>query len=201
MKKEIKKTKSYWLFIALGSLLLLIALFLAPFWGKIWSDCPWKDFGIQLVSYAMAAMIVMYLVGFLFKKILSSRGVIKVLTIIEFTLLALIAVGLVFSQLAILNIPDSPSMILGIALYIRGVIEVFRAYYHQKDSKVKYSTGWLIVAILMITGGVVLITTNLVQKMTVLVILLIALFVLGISSIVYGILAKPKTTKVKKNKE
>ncbi len=202
MKKDVKKTKAYWLYIALGILLISFAVILAPFWGNIWSECPWKDLGITLVSYAMAALIVLYLLGYLMKKVTSSSGTIQVLTILEFTLLALISLGLVFSQLKILNIPDSPSVILGICLYTRGIIEIFRAYYYQKSSTYSYSTGWLVVAILLITFGVFLMCTNIVSKMTVLIVLVVVLIVLGIIMIVYGTLAKPQpNTKIIKSKK
>lgn len=202
MKKEVKKTKTYWTYIVLGILLILAAIILVPYWGNIWPECPWKDWGLQLVSYAMAALILMYLFGYLIKNVKKSSGTIQVLTILEFTLLALIALGLVFSQLKILNIPDSPSFILGIALYTRGVIEVFRAYYHHKSSNYEYSVGWLVVAILFITFGVILMCTNVVTKINVLMVLIIALIVMGIYAIVYGSLAKPdKNNQITKGKK
>lgn len=200
MKKEIKKIKSYWAYILLGIFLILLAIILAPFWGKVWQECPWKDWGTQLVSYAMAILILLYLFGYLIKKVKNSSGTIQVLTIIEFTLLILIAIGLVFSQLKILNIPDSPSTILGIAVYLRGVIEIFRAYYYQKSSSYTYSVSWLVVAILFVTFGVFLMCTNLVSKVTVLLVLVFALVVMGITSIVYGLLAKPEKKKITNKK-
>ena len=195
MKKEIKKTKNFWIYIALGVVLILFAAFLLPIWGTFWAECPWKDLGMTIVSYIMAALIVIYLFGYLFKKIKQSNGIIQVLTIIEFTLLLLIAVGLVITQLKLLNIPDSPSIILGIALYIRGTVEIIKAYYHQKTSNDKYSIGWVLLAILLVTLGVVLICTNFVDKLMVLYVIIFALVVLGLYSIVSGILAKPESKK------
>lgn len=201
MKKEVKKTKAYWTYIVLGVLLITAAVILVPYWGNIWPECPWKDLGLQLVSYAMAALILIYLFGYLIKKVSSSSGTVQVLTILEFTLLALIALGLVFSQLKILNIPDSPSIILGIALYTRGVIEVFRSYYQNKHSTHLYPVGWLVFAIVLITFGVFLMCTNIVSKLNVLLALIVVLVVLGIVAIVYGALAKPeKKAKAKNNK-
>ena len=122
--KTVKTKKNYWAYILLGIIFIVGGVILAPFWGQVWSECPWKDLGNKFISYAMALLLLIYLFGFLIKKIRKSQGTIQVLTILEFTLLLLIAVGLVFSQLKILNIPDEPSKILGIALYIRGVIEI-----------------------------------------------------------------------------
>jgi uncharacterized membrane protein HdeD (DUF308 family) len=182
-----------------GSLLIIFAAFLLPFWGSIWTECPWKDLGLTIVSYMMAALILVYLFGYLIRKIKQHRGVVQVLTIIEFVLLFLIAAGLVLSQFNIALIPDSPSIILGVALYIRGAVEIIRAYYHQKSNEDKYSIGWVLLAILLVTGGVILVVTNLVDKMMVLYTIIFALAVLGIYAIIYGILAKPaKSKSVKK---
>ena len=199
MKKEIKKTKSFWVYIVLGSLLIVFGAFLLPIWGSIWEECPWKDLGLTVVSYMMAALILLYLFGYLLKKIKKHRGVVQVLTIIEFVLLFLTAVGLVISQFNIGIIPDSPSIILGVALYIRGVVEIIRAYYHQKSADDKYSIYWVLLAILLVTLGVVLVMTNLVDKIMVLYAIIFALAVLGIYAIIYGILAKPEKSKAVKN--
>ena len=199
MKTEIKKSKNFWLYIVLGSLLIVFAAFLLPFWGSLWNECPWKDLGLTIVSYMMAALILVYLFGYLIRKIKQHRGVVQVLTIIEFVLLFFTAAGLVISQFNISIIPDSPSIILGVALYIRGVVEIIRAYYHQKSNNDNYSIGWVLLAILLVTGGVVLVITNLVDKLMVLYAIIIALAVLGIYTIIYGILAKPEKSKGRKN--
>lgn len=198
-KKTIKTKKTYWLFIVLGVLLILGGALLAPFWGKVWEGCPWKDLGFKVVSIAMAALLLIYLFGFLLKKVTNSKGTVQVLTIIEFTLLSLIAIGLIFSQFKILNIPDDPSMIIGIAFYIRGVIEIFRAYYYNHNSTYKYPVWWLIIAILFITIGVYLILTNTITKLMILWALVIVIALLGVISITYGIMAKPQ--KQVKNKQ
>lgn len=198
--KEVKKTKAYWMYILLGVVLLVAAAIFAPVWD-FWAECPWKDWGFQVVSYGLAALILIYLFGYLIKKVSKSSGTIQILTILEFILLTLIAVGLVFSQFKILNIPDSPSFILGIALYCRGVIEIFRAYYHQKDSKYNYSIALLIAAILFVTFGVFLMCTNLVTKLMVLIILVLVLFVLGVIALSYGIAAKPEVKKEAKKEK
>lgn len=197
---KIKKSKNYVWFIVLGVILLLSAFILMPFWGSVWEECPWKDWGIKFISIAMAILILMYLFGFLVRKIAKSSGTIQVLTIIEFTLLALIALGLVFSQFKILSIPDEPSIIIGIALYIRGVIEIFRAYYYKQSSTYNYPVYWLVVAIMFVTFGVIFILNVSISKLWVLWVLIISLIVLSIISIVYGVLKKPIKTKKENNK-
>ena len=196
MKKiNIKKTKNYWLYIVLGVIIFVFGLLLAPFWGSLWAECPWKDWGTELVMLFMAVVIVLYLFMFLVKKITYSRGVIQVLTIIEFVLLALIALGLVFSQFNILAIPKQPSVILGLALYCRGVIEIFRAYYYHHSMKTIYPVWWLVVAILFVTFGVYLMVKPLVQLTLIVWLLAISVIVIGIFLITYGALANPKAKK------
>lgn len=196
MKKiTVKKTKAYWLYIALGIVTLIFGILLLPFWGSIWNECPWKSWGTDLVMLFMALVIGLYLFMFLIKKINRYRGVVQVLTIIEFVLLALIALGLVFSQFNILSIPKQPSVILGLALYCRGVIEIFRAYYYHHSMKTIYPVWWLVVAILFVTFGVYLMIKPLVQLTLIVWLLAISVIVIGIFLIAYGVLANPKAKK------
>lgn len=196
MKKiTVKKTKAYWLYIALGIVTLIFGILLLPFWGSIWNECPWKSWGTDLVMLFMAIVIGLYLFMFLIKKINRYRGVVQVLTIIEFVLLALIALGLVFSQFNILAIPKQPSVILGLALYCRGVIEIFRAYYYHHSMKTIYPVWWLVVAILFVTFGVYLMIKPLVQLTLIVWLLAISVIVIGIFLIAYGVLANPKAKK------
>ena len=196
MKKiTVKKTKAYWLYIALGIVTLIFGILLLPFWGSIWNECPWKSWGTDLVMLFMALVIGLYLFMFLIKKINRYRGVVQVLTIIEFVLLALIALGLVFSQFNILAIPKQPSVILGLALYCRGVIEIFRAYYYHHSMKTIYPVWWLVVAILFVTFGVYLMIKPLVQLTLIVWLLAISVIVIGIFLITYGALANPKAKK------
>lgn len=196
MKKiTVKKTKAYWLYIALGIVTLIFGILLLPFWGSIWNECPWKSWGTDLVMLFMALVIGLYLFMFLIKKINRYRGVVQVLTIIEFVLLTLIALGLVFSQFNILAIPKQPSVILGLALYCRGVIEIFRAYYYHHSMKTIYPVWWLVVAILFVTFGVYLMVKPLVQLTLIVWLLAISVIVIGIFLITYGALANPKAKK------
>jgi hypothetical protein len=59
---KIKKSKNYIWYIILGAIFLLAAIILLPIWGEIWKECPWKDWGIQFISIAMAVLILMYLI-------------------------------------------------------------------------------------------------------------------------------------------
>ena len=196
--KTVKTKKTYWVNILFGILLIIGGVMLAPFWGKIWADCPWKDWGYKVISYTMAVLLMIYLFGFVIKKVTKSKGTIQVLTIIEFVLLALIALGLIFSQLNVLNVPNQPSKIIGIALYIRGFIEIFRAYYYRQNSTYTYPVWWLFIAILFITFGVYLFLNSTITILMLLWALVIVLVLLGIISILYGVMVKPE--KKAKNK-
>lgn len=195
--KNIKKTKYYFAYIMCGILTLTLALMLAPFWGKIWENCPWVNVGSKIVSYAIATLIFLYLFAFVIKKIKKSTGTIKFLTLIEFTVLGLISIGLVINQLQILNI-SNPSVILGVAFYARGVIELFRAYYHQKESTNKYPISWLIVAILFVTVGVYFMVSKLITTEIILYVLVGSLILFGLYLLFYGLLSKPVLKQNKK---
>ena len=195
MLSKIKKTKYFWAIIAAGAILILFAGFLLPVWGTFWEECPWKDLGLTIVNYIMASLILLYLFGYLLKKVLSNKGTIQILTIVEFSLLFLIALGLVLSEIIGFVITDNPSIILGIALYIRGVVEIIKGYFYQKSVNEKHHIGWVILAILLVTGGTVLFVTNYVDKVTVLWIIIASLVLLGAVGILWGILAKPETKK------
>ena len=197
-KNKVTKKKSFWLYILLGIALIAGGLILAPFWGSVWAECPWKDWGVKAVSIAIAVLLFVYLFGFIVKKISVSKGTVQVLTIFEFVILALIAVGLLFSQFKILNIPNQPSKILAIVLYLRGTVEIFRAFYHNPSNTDSYPAWWLVVAILFITGAVYIFFKVNIETMMILWTLVVALVVLGIISFAYGIMAKP-TKKTKKS--
>lgn len=193
--KEIKKSKNFWVTIVIGSLLLLLGIVLLPFWLKMWPKCPWGTWGSKLLSYFMVAAIFFYLFAYVFKKIKSSRGTVQVLTIIEFVLLALVGLGLVFNELKVINISDEPAQILGLVLYLRGVIEIFRAYYHQRDSKVKYPVWWLAVMIFFITFGVYLWFNPIISRINLVWILGLIFVVIGLLFVVRGVLAKPNSRR------
>lgn len=195
MKKIIK---NYLACIILGIVSLIAALLFAPIWN-FWEKCPWKNWGMQILNIIIAAIIVCYLAFFLFKKIKKTgKRVIQVLTIIEFVLLSLIALGCIFSQFNIINIKGA-CQIFGLALWTRGTVELFRAYYHRADSKEIYPVWYLAISIAMVTFGTWCFVKPFIQDIIILWIFVGLLAITGLLLLVLGInnktQKKPKTIK------
>ena len=144
--------KNHLVCITLAILSFLSALLFAPIWGW-WEKCPWGNWGNQIVNLLIAAVIICYLVFYLFKKFkMAKKRVILVLTIVEFSLLSLIALGCLFSQFKIINVSEA-GQIFSLAIWIRGAVELFRAYYYKSDSNEVYPVWYLALSIGMVTFG------------------------------------------------
>lgn len=196
-----QKTKLFWLYFICGGLLLVLSILLMPVWSNVGSWCFWKDWGNKTVDIIIAACIVCYLVFFQIKKLRArANGVIKVLTIIEFILLALIAVGCILQQFKVISVGGTCA-ILGLAMLARGVIEVFRAYYHQKGNNEKYPIWWLVIAIFFVSFGTYLFAKPLFTDIVVLWIFVILIILVSVLLIIDGVLAKPVAKAKTKSKK
>lgn len=190
MKKlSFKKTKLFWLYIVAGTILFLGAILLAPFWQS--TSVPFKDWGAMIVNITMGVALALYLIFYLAKKLLiASNSKIQLLTIIEFIVLTVIALGCFLAQFNILRITQ-PCMILGIALWARGAIEIVRAYLYRGTADSKYPAWLLVVAIAMVTIGTYIIAAPFFTALHLQWIIVCAIFVFGAFMIYYGIKVKP----------
>ena len=169
-----------------------------PIWQNAGDWVFWKDWGQNLVNIIIFACIVLYLCLFLVKKIRRrSNGVVKVLTIVEFVLMSLIALGCILQQFKVINIGGACA-ILGLALWCRGVVEIFRAYYHQHGNNDRYPLWWLVCAIALVSVSVYLFAKPLFSDVTLIWIFAILLILAGIILFIDGFLAKPVSKKSKK---
>lgn len=200
---EFKKNNSlFWLYIVVGSILCVFSILFAPFWAKVeWA--PWKTWSTLIVNLIIAIFLSLYLFGFLIQKILHTRGqTLKILTIIEFVLLFLVDLYLILGQwIPALNIikVNGACAITGLALWIRGIVEIFRAYFHQKENADKYPVWWLCIAIAFVSVGMWMLVKPFISDVVIVWIFVALLFVLGVTLISYGIYAKPARSKKKKN--
>ena len=193
-----KKTKLFWLFFVTGVLAILLGIMFMPIWQNAGDWVFWKDWGQNLVNIIIFACIVLYLCLFLVKKIRRrSNGVVKVLTIVEFVLMSLIALGCILQQFKVINIGGACA-ILGLALWCRGVVEIFRAYYHQHGNNDRYPLWWLVCAFALVSVGVYLFAKPLFSDVTLIWIFAILLILAGIILFIDGFLAKPVSKKSKK---
>lgn len=197
MKKlTVSQRKDYPLFLLLGVLSVLAAVLLAPFWQK--TDVFFADWGGKALKLMIAAVLLVYLFAFLVPKILrGGRGAVGALTIVEAFCVLLIALGCVLTQFKVLHISGACT-ILGVCLFCRGTVEIFRAYYYRGGKTRTYPVWWLAIAIFMVAFGTYCFAKPLFSDTAVLWVLVLLLLLLGILLIVYGILCRPQRKARKK---
>lgn len=197
-----KKTKLFWLYFVFGILLIVLGVVLMPVWSNAGDWCFFKSWGMEVVNIAIAAAIICYIALFQFRKLMAkSNQVVKILTIIEFIIFVLIALGYILNQFKVFNFGDTGACkILGLGLWCRGVIELFRAYYYRGSEHNKYPLYWLIVAILFVSVGVWLFVKPMLRDVHVLWVLVSVIYLVAITCIIDGFLAKPASKKTKKVK-
>lgn len=187
---KVAPKKNYFLYIIVGALFAVAGILFCPLWQK--TDLPWADWGMQMVELLIAVCLLIYLFGFLLKKLTrSGGGVIGVLTIVEFVALLLVALGSILSQFRVISISGACA-ILGLCLWCRGTVEIFRAYYYQRGSSVRYPVWWLCVAIAMVSLGMYCIARPLFSDLTVLWIFVLLLLLTDNFLIRIGAMCKPK---------
>ena len=183
MKKLIKSPIAC---IIIGSISILAAILFAPFW-KFWEKCPWGNWGNQILDILIAVVIICYLVLFLAKKIKSSgKSVIRVLTIVEFAILSIIALGCIFTQLEVIKIQGA-CQIFALALWTRGCVEIFRAYYYRSNSNEVYPVWYLAISIAMVSFGSYCFAKPFIQDVVILWIFVAILALGGILLLLLGI--------------
>ena len=88
-----------------------------------------------ILNIIIAGCLIAYLFFYLSKKIKKSANKINLaLLLAEFIIISLLIIGLLLSQFRIVNVGGA-CQTLGFVLWLRGSVEVFRAYYF-KNAKV-----------------------------------------------------------------
>lgn len=197
-----KNNKLFWLYIALGIFVCLLSVLLVPSWRLVeWA--PWRSWSTTLINLIISLFLSLYLFGFLINKITRSRNrTIKILTIIEFSVLLLIDISLVLGQwISALNIIPivGACRITGLALWLRGVVEIIRAYLFKKNSNNEdiYPIWWLFIVIAFVSFGMLMMANPFISDEKIVWVFDVVLLGIGISMIGYGIYAKPKKSKKK----
>lgn len=152
------------------------------------------NLGIKILDIILAICLVAYCCVYLLPKIKHSRGTIQILTIVEFVVICLVALGLILMQFKVFQI-DGVIRIIGLVIWLRSVVELFRAYYYRgKDSSYKYPVWLLIIYLVLITFGTYIFASPFISDEKLVLILAIALFVLAVLLIVLGIIYLPKSS-------
>ena len=199
------KTKLFWLYLIFGFVFMLAGLTLcSPLWqDALKVDWFFAGWGRSIVKLVISTILILYIIFFLGKRI-RGNGVVKTLTIVEMILLSLIALGGILSQFNIIKIADA-SKILGCALWLRGTVEIFHAYYyHANENERKYPVWMVALSIALITLGTYFFVTNRITNDFILWIMVIIIFLIGLFLFIWGFIKKPervKKEKVKKEKK
>ncbi len=190
--------------IILGILLIVLSLFLAPIW---WNDCPWKDFGINSVNYLTGGMLLLFVIFGLIPKLLNKNTskVYKGFLIAEIILQTLSALSSILVEFNFLPIKGA-SQILGFAFWTRGVVVVSvlvleNIFYNVHKKTNKESIFDLCTSIFLITAGCYFFFKNPVTNETILYVFIAILAILGLFSIMIGILCIVVSKQAKKRKE
>lgn len=156
--------------------------------------------GMQILDIVIACILLIYLLIVLVPILRKKRGTIQILTIIEFVLICVIAIGLVLQQFKVFNIVGA-CKIIGLVLWLRAVVELFRAYFYRgKDSSFKYPIWYFCIMLFLITLGTYMFAAPFFSNEQVVLTLAIACFIVAVICIVVGIIFIPKK-KGKKTKK
>ncbi len=158
------------------------------------------EIGLKIVNIAIALLLVAYLALVLFPLVKHKRGTVQILTIVEFVLVCLIAVGLILQQFKVFNIVGA-CKIIGLVVWLRAVVELFRAYFYRgKDSSYNYAVWYFCLILALITFGTYMFAKPFFTDQQVVLALSIICFVLALALIVIGIIYIPKNKSSKSSK-
>lgn len=158
------------------------------------------EIGNKIINIAICFILVAYLALVIFPLIKHKRGAIQILTIVEFVLISLIAIGLVLQQFKVFNIVGA-CKIIGLVLWIRAVVELFRAYFYRgKDSSYNYAIWYFCLIIGLITLGTYMFAKPFFTDEQVILTLSIICFAISLALIIVGIIFIPKKGKKKSKK-
>lgn len=192
-----RNNKYFWLYLVLGVVLVLFSIILIPLWKNVeWA--PWRFWSETIVNLIVAVFLSLYLFGFLLKKVTRTKGqTLKILTIIEFIILALIDLYLILGQfipeLNIIPINGGACAVTGLALWVRGIVEIFRAYFYRNNTSEDYPIWWLCIAIGFVSIGMWMLVKPFISNVAITWIFAVVFFVIGLASFAYGIYAKRKS--------
>lgn len=160
-----------------------------------------KDYeiGLKIVNIAIAIILIAYMLLFLLPILKHKRGTVQILVIIEFVLVGLISLGLILQQFKVFNIVGA-CKIIGVVIWLRCVVELFRAYFYRgKDSSYKYAIWYFCLILALFSLGVYMFAKPFFTDAQVVLTLSICCFIASAVLIVLGIICLPKDNKKAKS--
>ena len=141
--------------IVVGVIALALGIVMLP---------PFK-IGERALNILLAVALVAYLVIHLFGKLARSKGSTFILTLIEFTVISLIAIGLVLQQFKVFNI-SGVCETLGFILWLRGAVAATAMYITLGRVKSgRYSLPKFLLYILLMSVGMYLFAHPLISNL------------------------------------
>lgn len=190
--EKVKKTKLFWLYFVVSVLTLGLGVVMLPVWQS--TSLPFNKIGVEFVNYVIGGLIIAYVASYLIPKSKKHKGsFVQTLLVIEIVLMVVVAIGCILTNLKIINI-SNPCQILALALWLRGVSEVFCGVFQMKENK-EYGVWRVIVAIAVITVSTYIFAKPLFDAIYVQWLVAIALILIAIALVVMGCQAKPKRVK------
>lgn len=157
--------------------------------------------GLQILDIVIACILVIYLSVVLIPILRHKTGSIQILTIVEFIIICIIAIGLVLQQFKVFNIVGA-CKIIGLVLWLRAVVELFRAYFYRgKDSNFKYPMWYFCIVLTLITLGTYMFAAPFFSNQQVVLALAIACFIMAAILIVLSIIFAPKKKGLKQKRK
>ena len=188
-----KKSKWFFVYFIIGVLALVAAVLLAPIWSKQNIDVFFKDWGYKSLKIIIAVLIILYVLLYLSKKFVGNNSVTTILTIVEITLLVVVALAGAISQFSsALNL--QAGQIIGLALWLRGTVESFKAYYYRGGEQRKYPIYMVAFSVALITLGVIFFFGNFITDEIALWFIVVLLAIIAVAAIVLGAVKKPEKT-------
>ncbi|MBQ7906757.1 MAG: hypothetical protein IJ309_02155 [Clostridia bacterium] len=187
---KIKKTKWFWLYFVGSGLLLVLGIMLLPAWES--TEVFFKSLGSDFVNYIIGGLLVVYSIFYLIPRCQRHKGsFVQILMVIEIVLMVVIAIGCVLVSAKIINL-ENPCQILALALWCRGVIEVFCGVFHIKEGNKDYAIWKTIIAILLVTLGAYFFASPFFQKIHLQWIVAVSVLIVSVTLLIVGFIAKPK---------
>lgn len=169
--------KSILMFV-LALLFLTLGVAILPLISSLGENILYLFVGFSILSYTYGLLLV--------KRVVKVKGTIYLLSVIEMVLLTMLSIFSIICFFINSNMISNASVIMGIAILVRCVIEVIVAYYIIRDDK-PYSLYKTIINILLTMIGTIFIASATMTN-NILIYIFSAVFVVAsVATIVMGI--------------
>lgn len=167
------------LFIALGVLMIVL-----------------PEFGSGALSYVAAALLLVYLILYLFPKIKTAKGSLQILVFVESFIILLIVAAFIlkaFDVIIPLVSDVRPAQLVGIVLWLRGICDAFRGYFLKGTDGQKTFPLWrFALALLFISAGAFFFAKPILSDTQMVIAIAVVLFLAAAFLLYFGIRYLPK---------